>query len=131
MNQNLQNHLIEKYPKIFIKLEGIFCEDGWYTIIDNLCQKIQSYVDKEEDTQTRIFKITNLYGGLHINAFTDSIDAIEDYIEQAEALAAITCEHTGLPGELYCRGSLYTVTTAQKAKELKMVPVRLNKIPGC
>lgn len=127
MSPELQNSLLEKYPKIFIKSEGIFCEDGWYNIIDNLCQKIQSYVDREEDTQTRIFKITNQYGGLHINAFTDSIDAIEDYIEEAETLAATTCEYTGLPGELHCRGSLYVVTTPQKAKELKLVPLRKHK----
>jgi hypothetical protein len=130
MNQTLKDTLFEKYPKLFVKTEAITCEDGWFNIIKELCEKIQNHIDKEEEVQTRIFKIVNLYGGLHINAFTDSCEVIEDYIEEAEAKAASTCEFTGLPGELYCRGSLYHVTTARKAKELHLTLCNLDRIPG-
>jgi diaminopimelate decarboxylase len=130
MNQSLIDSLFEKYPNLFVKTEAITCEDGWFDIIDEMCQKIQDYIDKEEEVQTRIFKIVNLYGGLHINAFTDSCEVIEDYIEEAEAKASSTCEFTGLPGELHCRGSLYHVTTARKAKELSLTLCNLHRIPG-
>jgi hypothetical protein len=130
MNSSLVSSLKEKFPKLFVKLEDISCEDGWHDLILSMCEKIQTYVDKEEDTQTRIFKIRNLYGQLQVNAYTDSIEAIENFIEEAEEKSLLTCEFTGLPGELHCRGSLYHVTTTQKAKELQLVPCRLERIPG-
>lgn len=130
MNSTLISSLKEKFPKLFTKLEDITCEDGWYNLIHNMCEKIQAYVDKEEDTQTRIFKIRNLYGQMQVNAYTDSIEAIENFIEEAEERSSITCEFTGLPGELHCKGSLYLVTTTQKARELNLVPCRLDRIPG-
>lgn len=130
MNSALVTSLKEEFPKLFVKLECISCEDGWYNIIHSMCKKIQSYVDKEEDTQTRIFKIRNLYGHLQVNAFTDSIDAVERFIEEAEERASDTCEFTGLPGELYCKGSLYYTTTPEKARELNLTLCRLDRIPG-
>lgn len=55
MNQELQNKLYEKYPKIFGQKDlpmtqtamcwGISCGDGWYNIIDTLCGHLQYLVD--------------------------------------------------------------------------------------
>lgn len=73
MNEKLQNQLYEKYPKLFCQKDlpmthtcmcwGVAVGDGWYDIIDNLCDLIQqrvkqpheniemyeSWVAKEED----------------------------------------------------------------------------------
>ena len=48
MNQELQDKLFSKYPKIFKDLEYIECGDGWYTIIDTLCHSIQGHLNQEE-----------------------------------------------------------------------------------
>lgn len=59
MNQELQNKLFEKYPKIFGQKDlpmtqtamcwGISCGDGWYNIIDTLCSFLQGLVDKPHE----------------------------------------------------------------------------------
>ena len=56
MNQILQNKLFEKYPEIFVQKDldktqtlmcwGIAVGDGWYNIIDTLCNQIQQYCDE-------------------------------------------------------------------------------------
>ena len=55
MNQELDNKLCEKYPKIFkdryadmrttAMCWGFECGDGWYNILDRLCSNIQSHID--------------------------------------------------------------------------------------
>lgn len=55
MTEELDKKLVEKYPKIFAdrykdKREtamcwGFECDDGWYWLIDNLCNSIQEYTD--------------------------------------------------------------------------------------
>jgi len=55
MNKALQNKLYEKYPEIFAQKDldktqtlmcwGISCGDGWYNIIDMLCENLQNYCD--------------------------------------------------------------------------------------
>ena len=56
MDKELEDKLYAKYPKIFAQKDldinesglfwGIQCENGWYNIIDTLCDEIQSYVDQ-------------------------------------------------------------------------------------
>ncbi len=48
MKQELQDQLIAKYPKIFKYLGYIDCGDGWYTLIDTLCDSIQRLIDHKE-----------------------------------------------------------------------------------
>ena len=55
MNQDLDNQLCEKYPKIFRDRHGDMketcmcwgfeCGDGWYQILDSLCGQIQHHID--------------------------------------------------------------------------------------
>jgi hypothetical protein len=55
MNPELEQQLIEKYPKIFCQKDlpptqslmcfGFECGDGWYELIDSLCGYIQAMVD--------------------------------------------------------------------------------------
>ena len=55
MKDELQNQLVEKYPKIFEVSEeqrllpfpmfGIECGNGWYNILDALCFQIQEHIN--------------------------------------------------------------------------------------
>ena len=55
MKRELEEKLYEKYPKIFKQKDlsmretamcwGISCGDGWYDLLDVLCQEIQSVID--------------------------------------------------------------------------------------
>ncbi len=63
MKKELQNQLYEKYPKIFGQKDlsmqetamcwGIACGDGWYNILDVLCNAIQTTVDAPHESIAR------------------------------------------------------------------------------
>ena len=67
MDQKLQNKLMDKYPKIFIQKElpmtktamcwGISCGDGWYDLIDELCENIQNHVQNKNRNNYNIPRI--------------------------------------------------------------------------
>jgi hypothetical protein len=70
MNNELDKKLIEKYPKIFRDIYkdpmisplyfGFECDDGWYWLIDNLCNSIQSYIDnnsKKKIIKNRFYRL--------------------------------------------------------------------------
>lgn len=73
MNQENTKTLFEKYPKIFVDKDlpstkscmafGFECGDGWYAILDTLCQSIQGYVDYREYVPSNIvfFKLTRFW----------------------------------------------------------------------
>ena len=60
MSPDLTKKLFEKYPKIFADRDkdptqtlicfGIECSDGWYNIIDVLCNHIQNHIDSRQDS---------------------------------------------------------------------------------
>jgi hypothetical protein len=55
VKEELDKQLCENYPKIFADRHGdmsktcmvwgMCCGDGWYTIIDNMCSRIQGHID--------------------------------------------------------------------------------------
>lgn len=69
MKPELENKLFEKYPKIFRQKDlppnqscmcfGIECGDGWYKILDVLCQAIQWKVDEDNRFQKFMRKDTH------------------------------------------------------------------------
>lgn len=44
MKQELEQQLVSKYPLIFSRPCEISCGDGWYTLIDTLCNTIQGHI---------------------------------------------------------------------------------------
>jgi virulence-associated protein VapD len=67
MNKELDNYLVEKYPKIFINRysdmkETAMCwgfenNDGWFWLLDQLCESIQSHIDSNNKWKTEEEKI--------------------------------------------------------------------------
>lgn len=104
MKNSLQKSLFEKYPKIFRQVNlpmnqtcmcwGIECGTGWYNIIDNLCEQIQSYVDTNNCPQVEATQVKEKYGGLRVYV-THEDDYIENLIEEAEKKSYQTCEFCG------------------------------------
>lgn len=64
MKEDLDSALCKKYPKIFVNPNsseqesrsyfGFECEDGWYNILDKLCENIQRYIDWKNSQRERI-----------------------------------------------------------------------------
>lgn len=72
MRQELQDKLYQKYPEIFCQKDlpsnvspmgiGISCGDGWYDIIDTLCNLISNHVDWKRRT-FNLVTLCNSCGG--------------------------------------------------------------------
>jgi len=126
MTSELQQQLYKKYPKIFVQKDqsmqvtamcwGFECGDGWYKIIDALCEHIQNHVDWENQSikwkkergelpqdapdfpQIEAVQVKEKFGGLrfYTNLHDEFIDGV---IAMAESMSFMTCEDCGNPGE--------------------------------
>lgn len=107
MTTELDNYLVEKYPKIFINRYGNMTEtamcwgfehgDGWFFILDQLCYSIQSYIDNnyhKNIPQVVATQVKEKFGTL--NFYCDGGDSQTDgMIRFAENMSANTCENCG------------------------------------
>jgi len=118
MTDELEKKLYDKYPLIFRQKSlsmqetcmcwGICVGDGWYDIIDNLCEKIQNYVDETGCEQIEAEQVKEKFGGLrfYINFGNDKV---YEYINEAEELAENTCEICGTTENIgYTKGWITT-----------------------
>lgn len=89
---------------------GIECGKGWDNILDKLCTKIESYLDKNPKNKKHfsISQIKEKNGGLrfYINGGSDEI---YKYISEAENESYKTCEVCGKLGECNKKGWLSTL----------------------
>jgi hypothetical protein len=126
MKLELEQQLVSKYPELFKQYGGnpqetclafgIECGDGWYNIIDTLCDAIQSEVKwinrlwshfnysctavqvKEKYGSLRFYYEFTYATGLSNEDFrhlTSSMDRIGGMTTLAEKISAITCENCG------------------------------------
>ena len=115
MKQELDQKLCEKYPKIFANRYadetttamcwGFECQDGWYQLIDTLCDTIQGYIDRNkkyndiEIPQVVAIQVKEKFGTLRFY-YDGGDDVIRGMVWLAENLSAEICENCGNPGEL-------------------------------
>lgn len=115
MNKNLEKYFVETYPKIFSEMYGpvattcmhygITCGDGWFNILDALCNKIQSRIDLYEPNQINdglvpipqvvAKQIKEKFGTLSFYYIGGDV-VIHSYIDMAESLSAFVCEDCGI-----------------------------------
>lgn len=122
MNQVLDKQLCEKYPKIFADrykpmTETAMCwgfdhGDGWYQILDSLCNQIQHHIDWHNRNEVKVAQVVatqvkEKFGGLRFY-YNGGDDYIDGMVRMAESWAANTCETCGKPGKLRGGGWLYT-----------------------
>ena len=143
MNTELENKLIKKYPKIFIDANkspqescmywGLEVGDGWYDLIDVLCEAltyvyttsvkideedgkrlgIEGYAFKGGTDMNYFFKVNppqvvadqvkEKFGGLRFYVQA-ATSKHYDYISFAESMSYRTCEQCGAPGKRYSMG---------------------------
>lgn len=104
MKPELQEKLIEKYPKIFSEVGmppdkscmawGLCVGDGWYWLIDQLCELLQYGTDKNGKHQVVAAQVKEKFGGLrfYINSGDDEQYAM---IHLAENMSYSICEECG------------------------------------
>ena len=140
MSPDLEKKLFEEYPKIFADTNkspqescmafGLECDDGWYYLIDLLCEAltytfttaveideedgkrlgIEPSGWKEEEKDRYFFKVEapqvvadqvkEKFGTLRFYV-SGATDRHYNYIEFAELMSSKVCEECGAPGETY------------------------------
>jgi len=151
MSPDKEKELYEKYPKIFVQKDldmtqtamcwGLDCSDGWYNIIDTLCEKIQSHIDWENEIitykkergelpkekplypQVQATQVKEKYGGLrfYVNYYDDYIRGL---IDMAENMSYCVCETCGNPGKPNESGWISTLCDPCREKK----EARWNKL---
>ena len=125
MQQKLDSYLVEKYPKIFINRHkgpmnscmffGFDHNDGWFWILDQLCNSIQGYIDMNNKwNETKISQVVadqvkEKYGILNFY-YHGGNDKIDGMISLAETMSANTCEFCGSTEDVgKTNGWIYTI----------------------
>lgn len=108
MTPELDALLYQKYPKIFAQRSlpmartamcwGICCGDGWFHLLDVLCEELQRQTDQRGAPQLEATQVKEKYGGLRFYT-TLASDAQEAMIDMAESLSERMCEECGAPGK--------------------------------
>ena len=109
------NTLLNKYPKLFGEMAfGIECGDGWFDLIDKLCEDIT-----KADPEVIALQVKEKFGTLrfYITAYSEIGDTGEvfDLIDEAEDASEKICEECGAPGKL--EGKMWFKTICEKCKK--------------
>jgi hypothetical protein len=109
MKQELDEYLCKVFPKIFAERNlpmqetamcwGFDCGDGWFNIINQLCQNIQHHIDwknkeKEVVAQVVVSQVKEKYGTLRFY-YSGGDDTIDGMVSMAESISGVTCETCG------------------------------------
>lgn len=111
MNSKLDSYLVEKYPKIFINRYedmkktsmcwGFQTRDGWFWLIDQLCNSIQNYIDinnkyipDKKISQIIATQVKEKFGMLDFS-FTGGDDYVRGMANLAIHMSLNICEFCG------------------------------------
>lgn len=121
MDESLEKELVNKYPSLFgyyneefdgpapqISLFGFECGDGWYDIIDSLCETIT-----EQDIDLKVVQVKEKFGGLRFYYGEVEVederkgDLLHGAVRMACNMSFRVCESCGSPGEHRDDGGWY------------------------
>lgn len=115
MRNDLQDNLYIKYTELFKNVNYhneeymvvVDCDNGWYSIIDELCSKIVSYC-RDANLPIHFVQIKEKFGDLRI--YYDMCDEyIDSLIHDAVVKSRVSCEKCGKPGVLRKGGWVQTL----------------------
>lgn len=100
MSPENNKFLIDSYPKIFSKVRYCSTGDGWFAIINNVCNQIQEYLDQNPSVpQFTAVQIKEKFGTLRFYG-KGGDNYCYSLIDQAEQSSEKTCDVCGANGEL-------------------------------
>lgn len=110
MIQNLDYHLTQTFPKIFVinpgtnhqdkpdqVCWGFECDSGWYQTIYDLCQSIMTHCNTTGDRVPVAEQVKEKFGGLRFYVDRAS-EELHNIINRFEDLSYKVCETCGEPG---------------------------------
>ena len=140
MDAKLEKKLFLKYTKIFAQRNlsmretcmcwGCECGDGWYFLIDNLCNCIQNYIDANKHldiSQVEAIQVKEKLGRLAFY-ISGGDDLIGGMVWLAEHLSWNICEECGSTDFVeHTSGWIYTLCHACRMKNDRAKNLPLNE----
>ena len=131
MDKKLQDKLYTKYPKIFRQKDlscqqtamcwGFDCGNGWYNLIDYLCDYIQYYLENSPEVpQVEATQVKEKYGGLRFY-FEGGNNKIHEWVDFATGFSYRICEECGsMENVSQTKGWIVTLCKkCQRKREIK------------
>jgi len=125
MNDRLQKKLFSKYPKLFRQKDlsikescmpwGIDCGDGWYSLLDCLCQAIQEHC-VTKGFQVEFSQVKEKFGTARVYT-NGSDDVVDSLIGFASLMSSRTCEYCGDTATARTRGHAWLSTLCDACDE--------------
>jgi len=113
MNEKNTELLFTKYPKLYADKDtpmtislmcfGFECGDGWFDLINELSEKIETYNNTITENFCKAVQVKEKYGTLRFYV-DNGTDEIYKWIDDAEKISEKTCETCGKPGKLITKG---------------------------
>jgi hypothetical protein len=117
MEKQQVDQLRQRYPNIFADLGGGFmCGEGWFDLIDTLCEQLQFATDHNGAPQAVAVQVKEKFGTLSF--YTREVSAAQrGMIAMACAMSARLCEKCGQPGLTLVKGAWQTRCPAHAPEE--------------
>lgn len=116
MNNELDTLLCERYLLIFADRNGDItrsgmpfgfeCGDGWFSLIDALCERLQFSTDHDGSPQVVASQVKEKWGALCFYVHSASEEQW-GMIRMAEAMSGRICEECGQHGQVLVNGSVF------------------------
>jgi hypothetical protein len=103
MKKELEESLCARYPKLFRDDFAFLCGDGWFDLIDVLCERLQFWTDKNGAPQVIFRDVKEKWGELSFSVESGNQEQW-GMITMAEAMSSRVCEVCGLPGQTVMTG---------------------------
>ena len=116
MRRELEDALVQKYPDMFADAGKIWCDDGWYDLIDSACSCISFHL-KPVPVKFKFTQVKEKFAGLRMYS-EGADDFINGVISMAETLSYRICEVTGGPGVRCVKGGYIRTLALAQAEEL-------------
>ncbi|MCX9156490.1 hypothetical protein OPU71_10190 [Niveibacterium sp. 24ML] len=78
---------------------GFSCGDGWFDLIDVLCERLQFFTDHNKSPQVVAIQVKEKFGALCFYV-RNANDVQRGMIAMAEAMSVRICDECGKPGKL-------------------------------
>ncbi len=127
MRKELDALLCERYPLIFADRGGditktcmafgFMCGDGWFTLIDTLCERLQFWTDHNQAPQIVATQVKEKWGELCFYVQCSNEEQ-QGMITMAEAMSGHICEECGQLGQALVNGSVFLTRCSTHSPEL-------------
>ncbi|SHJ18890.1 hypothetical protein SAMN02745165_01746 [Malonomonas rubra DSM 5091] len=98
MRIEIENKLVQEFPKLFPGEPAIMIDDGWFDLVYQLCNFLQHSADQCGDPQIACFQIKEKFGGMRFDIDGECNDYQAGAIQFAQLLSGVICDKCGRPG---------------------------------